>query len=800
MMTIRNALLVLLASPLAALCQIEALGTVVDAGSELPVPKVRMFSADSTFLGSSNDQGRWELRVNRPIEVTFRKEGYREQILALADLTDLLDVVVDLEPMGKTLEARSVKGKGGSKTVQVGAIATIEQMSGMRMDLQEHLRNLPGVSGVREFSSEISIYGSRTHDVSHVLGPFQIPNLRHLDFSFPGNQSVLSPRVLQGISVEHDPTKGPLEQGLASALVYQPLRPPTDRYDATLSWGLTNRELNITGPVNNGTFVASGRWLAPSSLNHLADRFFVGPRDQDPASPKDTSTIATSRIDLTAFDGYARLEQGIGPFAVSFTALGASDDHSVSLYTHRSDGSQGYQSIQQGSKLDLVTFADAQGELASGWLQMYAGGVFGSQGLQMSDTLLRDSGEATASDWSATTLDRSDWRAGAAFRPNGQILGMDPEILAAVDLIEEKREFGKGFFYGGASGKIVENRPQFGGFPISTDFSYLRSRSAFRLRGKADKTEWGLAAGGLWTQDAGFGTEATASLMGPWAGFGWLANASMRSSEATEAVSLGQLGVRQILSKELKVGVGRTIGPIELTVTTYWRGIENPELPKADFLWILPNFRHAKDASVLGGTLQAKWTSWHPLQIQTNLSRVQGDYNMADGSTMEWEANRGFDAWTLFKIHPRTDTMVSIILSHSASLGKPYYNYRIDTLGRTISVQADPAAPDGAKVRNQFRTDIRTELQIPTNLAPFRQLRFYAEVQNIFGQFDGDWARVLGGSNYRARSWTPVSHTDLRKEGEQYVVKQSALEGADPLYASGTDLFISFGIEARLGF
>ncbi|MEK7394837.1 MAG: hypothetical protein AAB214_19945, partial [Fibrobacterota bacterium] len=68
------------------------------------------------------------------------------------------------------------------------------------------------------------------------------------------------------------------------------------------------------------------------------------------------------------------------------------------------------------------------------------------------------------------------------------------------------------------------------------------------------------------------------------------------------------------------------------------------------------------------------------------------------------------------------------------------------------------------------------------------------------GQFDGDWARVLGGSNYRARSWTPVSHTDLRKEGEQYVVKQSALEGADPLYASGTDLFISFGIEARLGF
>ncbi len=804
MMT-RNTLFALLATPVLALCQVEALGTVVDAGSELPIPKVRIFSPDSSFLTSSNDQGHWELRLKRPIEVTFRKEGYRDQVLALADVTNLLDIVIDLEPLGSALEGRVVRGKGAPKAVQVGSIEAIEQMSGMRMDLQEHLRNLPGISGVREFSSEVSVYGSRTQDVTHILGPFQIPNLRHLDFSFPGNESVLNPRVLQGITVEHDPTKGPLEQGLASALRYQPIHPATDRYEGILSWGLTNREIDLFGPIGNGTFTASGRWLAPSTINHMADKFFVGGRDANPNAPKDTSTQPISKVDLQAFDGYARVEQGIGPMALSVTALGASDDHSVALWSHRNISNdnlpitdprksytdhQDYYDIQRGTKLDFLAFAEAQGDLSSGWLDVYGGSVYGNQALQLSDTLQRANGFQTANgippthemDWSATTLDRSDWRVGGSFRPTWLVMGMEPEILSAVDYIEEQRQYGI-FFNQGVGSDINYINHQ------SDDFAYLRSRSSIRLRGKEDKTEWGFAAGGLWAQDAGLGAEATASLMTPWMGFGWLANLSMRANEATEATTFAKYGVRQVLSKEAKVGVGRSFGPIEVSGTTYWRSIDQPELPKADFLWVLPHSQTTDQASVLGGTFQAKWTSWHPLQIQTNLSRVQGEYALTNGATMAWEANRDFDAWTLIKFHPRTDTMISIILSHSASLGKPYYRFRIDTVSRTISVQEDPAAPDGAKVRDQYRTDIRTELQIPTNLAPFRQIRFYAEVQNLFGQFEGDWARALGGNNYRARSWTPIHATP----------PSGSLIGADPLYASGTDLFFSFGIEGRLG-
>lgn len=797
-MHIQSAIFALLTVPVVAFSQVEALGTVIDGASELPVPKVRIFSSDSTFLTSSDAQGRWELRVARPIEVTFRKEGYRDNVVALSDFADLLDIVIELEPMGSVLEGRVVKGKGASRTIQAGSIAAIEAVSGMRMDLQEHLRNLPGVSGVREFSSEVSVYGSRTHDVSHVLGPFQIPNLRHLDFSFPGNQSVLNPRVLQGITVEHDPTKGPLEQGLASALRYQPLRPATDRYDGIISWGLANRELDLFGPIGNGTFTASGRWLAPSTLNHMSDRFFVGERES--GNSKDSVPVAV--IDLQAFDGYARVEQGFGPFATSFTALGSSDDHSVSLDAHITPTTRRYFTIQQGTKLDFLAFMEAQGQLPFGWTELYGGGTFANQTIQYSDTLQRDvidwggnniTFPPDMMDWAANTLDKSDWRLGGSIRFDSTLFGMEPEILAAVDYIDQTREFGKTFRFGLGS-EVADTRRQFkgnqpGGHPWKDDLTYLRSRSSLRLRAKQDKMEWGFAAGGLYAQDAGWGTEATASWMGPVAGFGILANASLRSNETVEAVEFGKQGVRQVSSLETKFGAGRSIGPFEVSGTVYWRSIDKPELPRADFLWLMPQGRKATDATVLGGTLQAKWTSWHTLQFQTNLSRVQGDYDFADGSTMEWEANREFDAWTLLKYHPRTDTLVAVILSHSASLGKPYYRYRLDTLSGTISVETDPTASQGARVRDQYRTDVRAELGIPTNLAPFRLIRFYAEVQNIFGQFEGDWARVLGGTNYRARSWTPIHSNG----------SDGSIVRVDPLYASGTDLFFSFGIEGRLG-
>lgn len=195
--------------------------------------------------------------------------------------------------------------------------------------------------------------------------------------------------------------------------------------------------------------------------------------------------------------------------------------------------------------------------------------------------------------------------------------------------------------------------------------------------------------------------------------------------------------------------------------------------------------------------MQAKWTTWHYLQAQTNFSRVQGEYDFGDGRTMDWDANRDFDAWTVVKIHPRGDSLFSIILSHSASLGKPEYRFSIDTAARTLSVSGDPVSWQHPSYTDQFRTDARVELDIPTNLPPMRSVRFYVEVQNIFGQFSGDWARPLGGDNFRQRSWSPVRTTVLTSTGPS--TSKGTIEGAEPLYARGTDLLVTFGIEGKLG-
>jgi hypothetical protein len=795
LMRIRTIWLLILGVSTLSLAQTNVLGTVVDGTSDLPIPKARIFSADSTFLGSSDDQGRFELRLKRPIEVTFRREGFRERVVALADISDLLDVSVALDPLGTVLEGRTVTTKGSVAAAPPGSIVALESVGGMRMDLQDHLRNLPGVSGVREFSSEVSIYGCRTADVTHVLGPFQIPNLRHLDYSFPGNQSVLNPRMLQGITVEHDPTSGPLEQGLASALRYQPLRVPTDHQEFVFSKGLTNWELDAFGPVGNGSYAISGRWLDPTLMSHLASRFFVGSRDQTASAAKSsTDTMPVSQLDLQAFDGYLRVEQGLGSMAGSLTALGSTDDYTVKLQT---GSNSTYTPVQQGTKTDGISFGEVQGETSWGWLDAYGGMVYGTEAVQLADTMQRQQNNnslADQYDWAAYTQDKTDDRGGFALQPGWNLLGFDPEILAAYDFVDDSRSFGRAFA-NGVLGKppINESRPLFNTSGQYDDLRYSRLHGQFRLKEKGDKdsTRWGLSVGGLWAQGAGSGAEGTLSWQGPLLGFGWMANISQREAEVVETEDFAKLGTRLTSSSEAKLGAGRKVGPVEVVSTVYWRGLDNPELPQAPFLWVLPQSRKANSATVWGGTMQAKWTAWHNVQVESNLSRVQGTYQMADGGTMDWDANRDFDSWTVIKIHPRSDTLFSIILSHSASLGKPEYRYRIDTLAKTIAVSIDPASVAHPEYGDQFRTDARVEMDIPTNLAPLRSVRFYAEVQNIFGQFSGGWAHYLGGDNFRQRSWSPV-----RADPNSSF---STMVGVTPLYARGTDLLVTFGIEGRLG-
>lgn len=789
----------LLAIPTLALAEVNVLGTVVDGASDHALARARVFSADSTFLGASNAEGRFELRLQRPLEVTFRREGFKDKVVALAEITDLLDLQVAMDPLGTSLEGRSVVTRAATTQQRVGTISELERFGGMRIDLQEHLRNLPGVSGVREFSSDVSVYGSRTHDVAHVLGPFLIPNLRHLDFSFPGNQSVINPRVLDRVSVEHDPIQGPLEQGLASALVYHPLRPATDMYQGVISLGLSNRELDAWGPLGNGTIVASGRWLDPSLLTALASRLFVGSRSQTAEQAKnDSDQTPDAEINLQAFDAFVRVEQGIGAFAVNATALGSSDDHAVKVMS-KHDGVENYTRLQQGNRTDLVGFVQGQGDVAFGYLDAYMGAVKTSEMVQLSDTILRNRmiegvSDPTQADWAAWSADRTDLRAGFTSRPNYGFLGSEPEVLLAFDQISDNRTWGRTYQNGLGSG-LSDERSMFDRRSHASDLSYSRLHGALRMSHRGKDSLLGASVGGLWTSETEFSPEASVSLRAPAWTLGWTLNLSRRQSESVTAVDFARLGVHQGSADEIKLGAGRMIGPVEVTSTVYYRNMDKPALPAAQPLWVLPFSSKADAATALGATLQAKWSTWHAIQAQVNLSRVQGTYELTDGRELDWEANRDFDAWTVVKFHPRADTLFSIILSHSASIGKPSYQYKIDSVHRTLRIESDPQMASHPEFADQFRTDLRAELDIPTTLAPLRMIRFYAEIQNIFGQFGGEWARPLGGDNFRQRSWTPLIWDERLGRYGSF----GTFSGIRPLFARGTDLLLTFGIEGRLG-
>lgn len=785
---------------------LDVVGVVVDAQSDMPVPKVSFFDPDSQFLGGSDDQGRFMLKVPRRQEVTLRKSGYRSNTLQLSQVGDLLDVSVTIEPLGSRLDDRTVAGTGVRRTKVPSTIAGIEEIAGMRFDLQEHLRTLPGVSGTREFSSEVSVYGSRSNDVIHLLGPFAIPNLRHLDFSFPGNTSVLSPRVLQSIKIEHDPSKGPLEQGLASAIQYQPLVPPTDRFDGTVSMGLTNREFDIATPLaGSSSLVASGRWLDPTLLKHLGDRFFSGVLTNGKnVSGRDTSKLKNTNFDLSAFDGFARVAIPMGDMTTSLNAMAAADDHQFDLYVGTT-GKENPVTITKGNAQHLVVFGQTEGDLPSGFWQGYAGRVYTASEEVYGDTAGYLRGKYYENDpahvgsnafdsayWSALRKVKTDDRAGLTWRPSDSLLGGEPELLGVFHLVDDTRERGQNL-----SNEQIVNGSSFTTRRFKQDFSYQTARGAARLRLPVAGGTLGLSGGVLWISDLDVSPEGSLSWSGPVAGFGLEGNASLRQEEFARAKTLGVLANARTTSMEVKVGAGRSLpGSLNLSTAAYFRQLEDAALAHPEMWWHVPQQETGVSASVVGVTGELDWRAFHTVQLQVNASHVQGEYELS-GRTLPWEANRLADIQTLVRIHPRSDTLLSLLLSHSASIGKPYYRFVQDTSARTVAIYQDDLSQSLPDLQDLFRTDARVQLDLRSTIPPFKAFRFYFEVQNIFADFTGDWAKYFGAGNARQRGWQP-ERDYIDPNNPKLGSKSPVYSRLSPLFANGTGLFFSFGIEGNL--
>ena len=185
-------------------------GVVLESGSDLPIKDATITYVSGKKLGETDSDGRFELTVDSKNAILiFKKEGFDSVQVELQDFADLFDMVVSMQTTAdvRNLGTSTIVGSGGDKVQwsfeRKVNLDKLEDAAGMRFDITEHLSQMPGISGQKDFSSALYYDGSRASDVAYHLGRLRIPNMRHLDVGFPGNLSVINPHILSGIEI-HD--------------------------------------------------------------------------------------------------------------------------------------------------------------------------------------------------------------------------------------------------------------------------------------------------------------------------------------------------------------------------------------------------------------------------------------------------------------------------------------------------------------------------------------------------------------------------------------------------------------------
>jgi hypothetical protein len=784
----------------------NVVGLVQDEEHGEPIGQVQITYKSGTELGYSKSNGRFEITVNSHNAIlVFHRHPYKDLELDLSDLSELIDIEVTmqtdvLELAGKQVEAKRapVRDAGGAHSLE-----ELESMQGMRIDLNDHLRQLPGVSGMNEFTNDISVWGSRTQDVTHYLGQTRIPSLRHLDIGFPGNQSVLNPRLLKSITVSDNLARGPLNQGNASALVYDLKEGDPNNITGDLVFGTVNRELNLTGYWGGRTFIASGRYLEPTFLANLGDHFFTEPKE---ARLRNGEPCKKNCADLQNPFTFHTMDGYLGSYSRDST--GAYSRHSViglnDYYRVEQDVSNDWtksdpQTLVEGSQDGFMYAYEGFSPGESGDLQ-YAGSLLHRKREDaFRDTLPPSDDIATSPPWYFPSgndkvdnligdADVEDYQANTSFQWNGnaKLFGANYGYGLDLEYLHQNRDYRD-------IGILLAH------FDLPQD--YALGTALLRLKwntGEKRTLDAALGAsvayqGLLDGAGAGFRSPAplaslryTRPLIGTTLGYG---EAAIRANTAMLPTGLNQIEAVTTSSAEAKVGVESGWGDeLKLTSSVYTRWYQDPVLPQPEVFWNFEETHHSDYAYANGGNLTATWLPSHHFGINVNASVVQGDYHLKDiDQFLPWEANRSLDLVSNLRFLPRRDSLLSFILTYTANNGAPLYEY--------TGLYANPGRSDGhstgfrtigpdrdfATVSRQ-RTDLRINLDLKSQWRPLESMRFFFEADNIFADYDNSSLTWLGGANRRKRGWTRAN------------------ENGDlvPVVTKGLGLYIMFGLEGRL--
>lgn len=807
----------------------EFVGTIIDDVRGEPVGGVEIFMPDGRKLGTSQPSGRFEVTVNnRRATVVFRREGYRDYEQNLGDLPRLVDVDIFMESSVRELdEVTTYAPRRALDPSQAQTIEELESLQGMRMDLNDHLRQMHGVAGMNEFTGDISVHGSRTQDVTHYVGRSRVPSLRHLEFGFPGNQSVLNPRLLKSVTLADNPAKGPINQGNASALVYDLQEGDPEAIRGDLVLGSTNRELNLSSYWGERTNLFSARYLDPNGLGALGRQFFTTPKDArissscppDQSCPELEDPLRFSSLDIFfstfkrdssgAFarhtlivldDNYEVLEDKAtvaseskpqvlvdgfqGAWLYSYESIKPSDagewERGFSFLNRRyNDGYRDtIEPIRQNSPIPVTD--------APGW---YRGRIQGNN-----------------LDYPLGSNKRHDWQAifSAQWSPNERAFGALPSYGLELEYTRQERTYTE---------LALSNNPSDTSIN-STNFAerdLVLANTVYRLRwnlGKGRSVE--SSAGVTWAYE-GWRTDTQGDQLARGDKGGMLtpaplastrythpvgedhslfAEGALRQSVVIEPSGLNGLAAKATPSVEGKIGGnGFIVTPLRYAWSGYVRWYDNPSLPTPDVFWYYQELREADNALVQGGNLTLNYLPGHHAGMGINASIIQGTYNLKDGGTLPWESNRQLDLVANLRVLPRDDSLLSFIVTYGIQNGAPLYEYR------DMWVETDAVTGQGYSTRERSvyrnssnptvsrqRLDARVNIDLKSRWRPLESMRFFFEATNIFADFDKGIGGWLGGRNERRRGWTRANeHGDL-----------------EPVVTKGLGLFLMFGIEGKL--
>jgi len=717
----------------------------VEEATDRPIPYTDITYISGKVLGQCDDKGRFEFELeSRSAVLVFKKNGFDSTVVEIQDFADLLDVVVSMRSNAKHLGSATVIG-GGSSTWQnpkMASVQKLEDAAGLRFDLTEHLSQLPGMSGQMDFSSNLFYDGSRAEEVAYHLGELRVPNMRHLDIGFPGNLSVINPHAIESININEHYGANPFNQGLAGSVQFVPRN--SDDFKANVSLGTTLREIYMEGPWLFGDGFAFGaRYLDPSMLKNMGEKFFTEFKKKDDSCDDCNESNSFS---LSSMDIYARLFGSDSSHNIwSITGLYASDKYAI-----RQDST----TIIQGAQVYGLASAEYK---TFGGTNIYVGVV--SQ--ESSDTL----------------------------RDTSSFKKVECEIdVLNIDFCDKIIDSHKKSHLTASAGISWEQTNNLG-FALLYDFhsinrewvdslsdNVVQANSYYRI---GNSTVQGtLGAGGVFSYYskqimplASFDIEK--EIKKDFAIFG---NTAWRSDWVDGELNGGA---------SLKAGSRFAFGNFKISAHGFGRYYPDPILP------IPPAFEYYKEQQkvdfgwVSGGQVTFDFHSLHRIAFQSNISRVYGEYELPNGNSLPWQANSSIDMVSHLRIYPRSDSLLSFIVSHRAALDRPLYEWAITPSGEERHIKHT------GETVSLFRTDVRLNLDLKSRVRIIflENVRFFVEADNIFYSLDVKALRFLGSENARERSVAVRDPDGDSRNGYDIV----------PFMAKGMGLYLQFGVEGNFG-